>query len=803
MADLQARQREQLSDITKTRGELVTAESDLSALRAEKAEIEGSVLRDKEEIRDLQRKLKEVGEQTTLTKGEVERLKRDARQQKGLLAIAKKQLATAEENAEKARKEVNAEEEELARFQEDIEHTNAATEALASATKVVLTPDTGDGVASVVPTADPVAFPATAPLPETPEVPNPPILTKSNNPFGRLTRQNSTASTTASPTTFKPFVLPTPVEVGSETPTTEAAVLAPLPPSTDDVTKSDNPFNAVFGIETPPEVDDSPEILTADVAPLSPTHRPSVTPPATKNTESFVASPSDVLSSPAGDPTFEGPQPSENHDSAHTSPQVLTQSELPPVESAGHQQDEDSSDDGATEPEDAFGSKPPRPNQASMPGAFENDVFDESTFTPTSAVKTPAEREADTQTPEHPIPPSSTAAFDDAFELNEPAAAASVRSTSASTATSPFTSLPPPPSAKNDRSSPGSQPPTAFDGSPFSTTRFPTLNDASRPTSTAELDAAFGVKPTISDTTINGTLKPIFQQSFDEAFDFGSATTSKPPITNPTSFTNGHSMNEPSTWPPAAPRADETQTITAARQPAYNPPSGPPPPRTPENSEPSFNFDDAFGTPREIPAFTTMPAPAPVPVPPPVATPAPRPVPRPRPLPDDEEDNRPLSQAIDRARRRSISPPILRSRMSISPPPAPRSGKGQSAKDDGGSKSSKLSLHFFGKNKNKNKDKAGTGSSKKSGIPLPDSPSIDEHGSYRVPPPVASSQRLRRASQIPPVAPDVIGSGGPDDDIAAVRTLVNMGFTRQQAVDALEQNSYDVPTALNKLLGTA
>lgn len=143
--------------------------------------------------------------------------------------------------------------------------------------------------------------------------------------------------------------------------------------------------------------------------------------------------------------------------------------------------------------------------------------------------------------------------------------------------------------------------------------------------------------------------------------------------------------------------------------------------------------------------------------------------------------------------------------MSISPPPASKSsGKGQSTKDDGGSKSSKLSLHFpFGKNKNKNKDKGGAGSSKKSGIALPDSPNTDEHGSYRAPPPVASSQRPRGTSRRTPTTQDVIGSGEPDDDIAAVKTLVNMGFTRQQAVDALEQHSYDVPAALNKLLGTA
>lgn len=40
-----------------------------------------------------------------------------------------------------------------------------------------------------------------------------------------------------------------------------------------------------------------------------------------------------------------------------------------------------------------------------------------------------------------------------------------------------------------------------------------------------------------------------------------------------------------------------------------------------------------------------------------------------------------------------------------------------------------------------------------------------------------------------------------DDDIEAVKTLCNMGFSRTQAVTALEQNDYDVQRALNVLLG--
>lgn len=40
-----------------------------------------------------------------------------------------------------------------------------------------------------------------------------------------------------------------------------------------------------------------------------------------------------------------------------------------------------------------------------------------------------------------------------------------------------------------------------------------------------------------------------------------------------------------------------------------------------------------------------------------------------------------------------------------------------------------------------------------------------------------------------------------EDDIDAVKTLCSMGFSRTQAVTALEQHDYDVQRALNSLLG--
>lgn len=40
-----------------------------------------------------------------------------------------------------------------------------------------------------------------------------------------------------------------------------------------------------------------------------------------------------------------------------------------------------------------------------------------------------------------------------------------------------------------------------------------------------------------------------------------------------------------------------------------------------------------------------------------------------------------------------------------------------------------------------------------------------------------------------------------DDDVEPVKQLTAMGFSRTQAVTALEKYAYDVPRALNSLIG--
>ncbi|THV08040.1 EF-hand, partial [Dendrothele bispora CBS 962.96] len=96
LSALKERFANQGAEIQKTREELIRSESDLSAVRVEKAEIEGAFLRDKEEARELHRKMVEAGQQAETLKAEVEKVKKDAKQQKGLLAIARKQLSSKE-----------------------------------------------------------------------------------------------------------------------------------------------------------------------------------------------------------------------------------------------------------------------------------------------------------------------------------------------------------------------------------------------------------------------------------------------------------------------------------------------------------------------------------------------------------------------------------------------------------------------------------------------------------------------------------------------------------------------------------
>ena len=146
VAELRARVSEQKDKLQELQGSVIAAESDLSGMRSEKDELEQALLRDKEEVRELQRRMKEVNDEKVSLKTLLEKLRKDARQQKGMVSIAKKQLTTGEASRDAAQKDIDS-------------HAAQASEA------------------------------AAVPLPATPRALSPNatgVSQRSNNPFDRL-----------------------------------------------------------------------------------------------------------------------------------------------------------------------------------------------------------------------------------------------------------------------------------------------------------------------------------------------------------------------------------------------------------------------------------------------------------------------------------------------------------------------------------------------------------------------------------------------------------------------------------------
>ncbi|CAO1632987.1 unnamed protein product [Parajaminaea phylloscopi] len=94
--ELEGRRDKQALELKTLREELISEESELSRLKAEKDEIEQQVMRDREEVRSAKKRMSEVQTEVNALKSEVEKLRKEGRQQKGMVAIAKKQLSTAE-----------------------------------------------------------------------------------------------------------------------------------------------------------------------------------------------------------------------------------------------------------------------------------------------------------------------------------------------------------------------------------------------------------------------------------------------------------------------------------------------------------------------------------------------------------------------------------------------------------------------------------------------------------------------------------------------------------------------------------
>jgi epidermal growth factor receptor substrate 15 len=195
----------QANEIQRTREELIRAESDLSAVRVEKVDVEGALLRDKEELRELRRRMDEVGESVEKTKVEIEKLKKEAKQQKGLLAIARKQLLAREADKAKVAKELEEVARELEDSTKERERVETNSQALVQPQPILAVDDATESQRAPS-RADSVAFAAAFPLPTSPSPPSvsgsmiSPTSGKSNNPFDKLVQSTTgTFPRTASP----------------------------------------------------------------------------------------------------------------------------------------------------------------------------------------------------------------------------------------------------------------------------------------------------------------------------------------------------------------------------------------------------------------------------------------------------------------------------------------------------------------------------------------------------------------------------------------------------------------------------
>ena len=275
LATFKERHSTQVADIQNTRKELIGAESDLSAIRVEKAEIEGAFLRDKEEARELHKRMVETGKQAEALKADVERLKKEAKQQKGLLAIARKQLSTKESEKSKAEREHAEALEELSNITRDKDTVDAELAIMTS-------PE--PKVAQRTLSSDSLSFAASQPIPMTPDLSALPLVKSSNNPFERLAMSSPLLQRSPSPFSIQ----------GSAPPSLSSTEPTSMPPSTGnevslelpepDLVAASSTFNSFSAVETP--ASSKPSQPSGDL------HLQSVLSPATVNdTEYFLTPP--------------------------------------------------------------------------------------------------------------------------------------------------------------------------------------------------------------------------------------------------------------------------------------------------------------------------------------------------------------------------------------------------------------------------------------------------------------------------------------------------------------------------------
>lgn len=748
---LRERYATQNTEIKKLREDLITAESDVSALRAEKSEVQGNLLRDKDEVRELQKKMASAGAEIETLKVDIEKLKKDAKQQKGLLAIAKKQLATREAEKAKVESELQDAQMELKDIVKEQEETEAE---LAKDVPSKLT--NGYDISKSSSLDNSSLIPA-QPLPAAQDfAPSPPASVrsasiKSTNPFDRLAFTGtprsespfvafassptvSTGPSLSSPMTDDPFGLPTDFAPTEEPETFSSEV---VPNTTDDATTSTPKLGVLANGE---DADAESRMRTGpELTPGSDSEDQFSTPLSTVTSKPHPESPTLNLS-----------------DSSVSSYLVLDAAAA-------------NFPDLSVTPPPETPIQNPETDLSSNVKELEIDDTDSSDESEEGMEKEQMSQQIPLEVAGTPQPAAST--FDDMFsvssEFTQPAATAltmdSTREQIHGTDTNPasFTSF---------------EPSSSIDGASSSVSK---PNGAAADVAGKNaFDEAMGIMPA-DHTTSTKDCTFDFGTAFDDNFDFAAAKaqTEKPLLSPP----SPPAAKEVMAAFPAPPQNGQFDSVFGVVGNSSNV-SQPPVSQPVFARNQSLSFDDAFGSessnvqsqspasntqssigisftppfgeqrPSKALALDTFPPPK---NPPPQPTPS---VTFPPSSPDSGTYSS-LGLSASNTRRTGSPSPDL-SPPQLSPKLRPPTGSSDKLKDPP-TRHSRLSIRLpFGRKKK----------------------------SYPQPPPIPS--------QLSPASEELVSD---DDD--TVKQLTSMGFDREDAVAALERNSYDFQRALNSLLG--
>lgn len=751
---LRDRHAAQIADIQRVREELIRDESDLSAVRLEKAEIEGSFLRDKEEVRELNRRMAEVTTQIAVAKQDVEKAKKDAKQQKGLLAIAKKQLIAKESEKMKVDKE-------LEEAHQDLTDTITETEeAEAEVEKIVITPSQIMLERSKSP--DSVAFAAAHPLPVTPDITGTtsPISVKSNNPFERLAL-SSGGSTPRSQSPFLSFPnasYPTPPGLSSP---------PDFYPSATSATMQSDIFSQAFDTEPVLQTDNAPDTDGSEFV---------VVTPRVKDGPYFSDG---VVSSPTSDEHFATPPTSitpNPNSSANVSSLDNVAAHFPAIDDFNAQHSAPEETEKETDLSTDLQELEVNDTESESEDSHESEAVDHMTDS------------AKEVSPSEVVSPQAPTSFDDIFGVN----------TDVPEQVPPSSSAP-----QSDTTAPSQNGTSLVDafGVPFSELETTPLQ-LSQPSGTSGLNSFDEALGKISN---GGSSQPAsafsFDSNFEDNFDFGTAMASSstfpPPPTGsapangiPTTTTHvaTHANGAPDFFTQPASIGMSATPKVAMAQPvapvsfdevfsssgAWNASSTAPQPEKAESkqADAGISFQDAFGgvdvsqalaldnsfSSRTSKAFTSSTSP-------PLSEGG-------KPFPNVSPPTSPRGPSSPRVTPiRSTSPPL----RATSPPPRAVSPK----------------------------------------LQRPSSSSTKEPTHDKPPPPPRHSKlsirlpfgKRKKQDSVPPIPPSNLSQNvtviepGVADDVEPVKQLSAMGFSRNQAVAALEAHDYDVQRALNSLLG--